>query len=48
MTDILLNRAKDAIQAVFNDTTKPVDDTYAELEELREDIQSCLNCLDET
>ena len=41
-----LQRAKDAILAVFSDTDgKSAGDTYAELEELKEEIESCQNCL---
>lgn len=42
-----MERAKEAIEAVFGDTSKPPEETRADLTELKDDIDTCINAIDE-
>jgi len=42
-----VERAKQAINEVFSDTNKPQSETRQDLNELMEEIQNCLDCLDD-
>lgn len=39
--------AKKAINDVFSDTNKPQSETRQDLNELMDEIQNCLDCLDD-
>lgn len=41
-----LNRAKEAIDAVFSDTSKPAEKTLEDLQDLRDEIEIKIGCIE--